>query len=417
MNRCPFTNLLDPETYAAGVPFDELARLRAAGALVKLDDPLTGVPYWVVTRREELDAISKDPKRFSSAARTALPMEYDEEMVEHIHRKMFINLDPPEHLKYRKLVRRAFTPSAVEAQEPSFRDHARRIVNSVLPRGECEFVEEVAAELPLLAILDLLGIPAEDRKQFFHWTNTMLFADDPDMQTSPEEGDTAAAQVIEYAYRLAARHRQSPEGSAPVLRALMDSEVDGHKLSEEEFGWIFVLLLVGGNETTRTAIAQGMRLLLEHPDQLQYLVEHPDKIGNACEEILRYNSSFIGMRRTAASESQIGDAHIESGDKIILCYQSANHDERVFGDDAECFDVRRAERMPDLYNQHRAFGNGQHFCLGSHLARLEMRVMLEEVITRMKNLRLAAPPKRIRSNFVSALKELRVTFDPVAAEA
>jgi cytochrome P450 len=415
MNRCPFSNMMDPDTYTQGVPFDELARIRATAPLVKFDDPTYGVPYWLVTRRDALDEISKDPKRFSSAARTALVAEYPQEMVEEIHRKMFINLDPPEHMKYRKIVRRAFTPNAVDSMEPAFREHARRIVDAVLPRGECEFVEEVAAELPLLAILDLLGIPAGDRKDFFHWTNTMIFADDPDMQTTPEEGDLAAAQVIEYAQRLADKHYQNPQASPRVLYDLLEGEVDGEKLDREEFGWLFVLLLVGGNETTRTAIAQGMRLLLEHPDQLQYLAENPDRIEGACEEILRYNSSFIFMRRTAMEDTEVAGIPIAKGDKIALCYQSVNHDERVFGDDADSFDVRRAERMPDLYNQHRSFGVGQHFCLGSHLARMEMEVMMGEVLTRLKNLRPAAPAKRIRSNFISGLKELRVNFDPVAA--
>ncbi len=322
-------------------------------------------------------------------------------------------MDPPRHMKYRKIVRRAFTPSAVDALEPSFRAHARKIVDAVLPRGECEFVEEVAAELPLLAILDILGINPEDRKNFFHWTNTMIFADDPDMATTPEEGQIAASHVVEYAIRLYEQHQRHPQASTPVLAALLDAEVDGEHLTRDEFCWIFVMLLVGGNETTRTAIAQGMRLLLEHPDQLAWLQAHPERIGDACEEMLRYNGSFISMRRTAMEDVELEGASIRKGDKIILSYQSANHDEAVFGEDADRFDVRRPERMPDLYNQHRAFGIGQHFCLGSHLARLEMKVMMEEVLTRMKNPKLKAPPRHIRSYFVSALKELQVSFDAV----
>lgn len=412
MTECPFANLTDPDTYAQGVPFTELKRLRDTAPLVKLEDPLTGVPYWAVTRREVLDEISKNARLFSSAARTCFPMEYDDAMVRDIHRHMFLNMDPPRHMKYRKIVRQAFTPKTVESQEPLFREHSRRIVNAVLPRGECEFVEEVAAELPLLAILEILGIPLEDRKQFFDWTNTMIFADDPDMSTTEEEGQLAAAEVMRYALRLAARHREKPEASTPVLSALLNTEIDGEKLSEEDFCWIFVMLLVGGNETTRTAIAQGMRLLLEHPEQLAYLQANPDKIAGACEEILRYNGSFISMRRTAMEDVELAGAQMRQGDKILLHYQTVNHDESVFGDDADTFDVRRAERMSDLYNQHRAFGIGQHFCIGSHLARLEMKVMMEEVLTRMHKLRLDGPAEHVRSYFVSALKKLPVRFDP-----
>ncbi len=296
------------------------------------------------------------------------------------------------------------------AYEANFRQHARAIVDAVAGRGECEFVEEVAAELPLIAILDLLGVPLEDRKQFFDWTNTMIFADDPDMSTSEEEAQLAAMEVIGYAMQLAARHREKPMDN--ITGALLDAELDGEPVSEEMFGWMFILILVGGNESTRTVIAQGMRLLMEHPDQLQYLVDNPDKIPNAVEEMLRYNTAFISMRRTATEDCELGGQQIRKGDKIVLHYHTANHDEEVFGEDAMAFDVTRAERMPDLYNQLRSFGIGQHFCIGTHLARLELRVMFEEIIPRLRNPRFAAPPKYVRSYFVNAMKEMRITFDP-----
>ena len=410
MSECPFKNLVDPMTYAEGMPYEELARIREAGTLKKFDDPLTDVPYWAVTGVEEMDFISKNPKLFSSAKRSAFPMEYPQEMIDMVHCHMFINMDPPDHIKFRKIVRRAFTPKAVDSYEAKFRAHAKRIVDAVAKRGECEFLEEVAAELPLLAILELLGVDAEDRKQFFEWTNTMIFADDPDMATSEEESIAASTEVLMYALKLIENHKENPNNI--VLSALLDADIDGEALSQDEFQFFFILLLVGGNESTRTVIAHGMRLLMEYPEQLQYLVDNPDKIPDAVEEILRYNTAFIAMRRTAVEDVEVAGEQIKEGDKVVLHYHAANHDERVFGEDALTFDVRRAERMPDLYNRHRAFGVGQHFCIGSHLARLELRVMFEEIIPRLRNPKFADDTKYVKSFFVNAIKEMKITFDP-----
>lgn len=415
MSQCPFTNLLDPDTYAGGMPYEKLREIREAGPLVKLEDPITGVPYWAVTRIAEMDYVSKNPKLFSSAARSAFPMEYPQDMVDGIHRQTIINMDPPQHQKVRRIVRNAFTPKRVESYGPNFREHARRIIDSVAARGECEFVEEVAAELPLIAILELLGVPLEDRRKFFDWTNTMIFADDPDMAISELEGQMASLEVIQYALNLAAQHRESPMDN--ITGALLDAELEGAPISEDMFGWMFILILVGGNESTRTVIAQGMRLLMEHPDQLQYLVDNPDKIGNACEEILRYNTAFISMRRTATEDTELSGQQIKKGDKVLLHYHTANHDEAIFGEDAMAFDVTRAERMPDLYNQLRSFGIGQHFCIGTHLARLELNIMFEELIPRLRNPRLQGEPKFVRSFFVNAMKELRISFDPESTSA
>jgi cytochrome P450 len=388
MSQCPFANLLDPDTYAQGMPYQKL---------------------------RDLDLVSKNPSLYSSAARSAFPMEYDQDMVDGIHSNTIINMDPPQHQKVRRIVRNAFTPKRVESYEPKFREHAKRIVDAVASRGECEFVEEVAAELPLIAILELLGVPLEDRKKFFDWTNTMIFADDPDMSISELEGQMASLNVIQYAMDLAAKHQSEPMDN--ITGALLDAELNGAPISEDLFGWMFILILVGGNESTRTVIAQGMRLLMEHPDQLQYLVDNPDKIANACEEILRYNTAFISMRRTAMHDTELGGQHIKQGDKVLLHYHTINHDEDVFGPDAMAFDVTRAERMPDLYNQLRSFGIGQHFCIGTHLARLELRIMFEEIIPRLRNPKFRDQPKFVRSFFVNAMKEMNIRFDPGVTNA
>jgi cytochrome P450 len=193
MSGCPYANLLDPDTYAQGMPYQKLKEIRDAGPVVKQDDPITGIPYWTITRQIELDEVSKNPKLYSSAERSPFPMEFDDWLITDVHRKTIIGMDPPEHQVVRRIMRNAFTPKNVDSYEPKLREHARRIVDAVVKRGECEFVEEVAAELPLITILELLGVPLEDRKKFFDWTNTMIFADDPDMAIDEDAGNIASS--------------------------------------------------------------------------------------------------------------------------------------------------------------------------------------------------------------------------------
>tara|TARA_R110000782_G_scaffold49110_6_gene106969 strand:- start:715 stop:1893 length:1179 start_codon:yes stop_codon:yes gene_type:complete len=391
------------------MPYESLKDIRQYGPVVKIADPLTDIPYWAVVGQQELDFVSKNPALFSSAMRTAFPMEIPQDEVDFIHCHTIINMDPPRHQKVRRIVREAFTPKRVNTYEPAFRAHAKQIIDRIVHRGECEFVEEVAAELPLIAILELLGVPLEDRNQFFEWTNTMMFADDPDMATSIEDGQIAAGECINYALALAAQHRQQPMNN--ITGALLDGNVDGEPITEEDFAWMFILILVGGNESTRTVISQGMRLLMEHPDQLEFLVQNPDKIVDAIDEILRYNTAFIQMRRTATEDIELGGQQLRAGDKVILHYHAVNHSEAVFGEDAMRFDVRRSERMPKLGQQLRSFGIGQHFCIGSHLARLELQVMFEEIITRLRNPSLQGEIAYIRSYFVNGIKTMRIRFD------
>mgnify|MGYP000232887462 FL=1 len=413
MSQCPFAdfkNLIDPDTYADGMPYDELARIRQSGPIHYMEDPTMGIPYWLVTGREEIDFISKNPQLFSSEARTALADEFTQDEIDAIQSNMTINMDPPRQMKSRKIVRATFTPKAVDSYEARFREHAKNIVDKVASRGECEFVEEVAAELPLLAILELCGIPAEDRKDFFEWTNTMMFNQDSEMAVDKQAAEIASFHVIEYAMKLAAEHKENPKDD--IIGALLRGTEREEGLDEDEFVWFFLMLIAAGNESTRTVTSHGMRLLMDHPDQLEYLVENPDKIPGACEEMLRYNTAFILMRRTAMEDVEVGGMQIKKGDKIIMHYHTVNQDETIFGEDAMEFDVRRAERMPDLYNQHRAFGIGQHFCLGTHLARLEMRVMFEEIIPRLRHPKLVGPIEYTRSNLVNGIKRMQITFDP-----
>ncbi len=418
MSQCPFANfpnLIDPETYVNGMPYETLAAIRASGPVHYMDGSYMGVPYWLVTGRDEIDFVSKNPKLFSSEARSALAEEYSEDDMVLIHRNMTINQDPPGQMKSRKIVRATFTPSAVNSYEASFRQHARNIVDRVAGRGECEFVEEVAAELPLLAILELCGIPPEDRKDFFEWTNKMMFNQDPEMSAGQEEAEAASFKVIEYAMKLMEQHKTNPKKD--IIGALLQGNGKDEGLNDAEFVWFFLMLIAAGNESTRTVTTQGMRLLMENPEQLQYLIDNPDKIPGACEEMLRYNTAFTLMRRQCLEDTEVGGHLIKKGDKVIMHYHTVNHDETIFGADAMQFDVRRAERMPNLYNEHRAFGVGQHFCLGTHLARLEMRVMFEEIIPRIRNPKLVGDIAYTRSNLVNGIKRMYITFDPEVTTA
>ena len=418
MSQCPFANfpnLIDPETYVKGMPYETLAKIRASGPVHYMDGSYLGVPYWLITGRDEIDFISKRPKQFSSEARSALAEEFTEDEMNLIHRNMTINQDPPRQMKSRKIVRATFTPGAVDSYEASFRQHAKNIVDRVAGRGECEFVEEVAAELPLLAILELCGIPPEDRKDFFEWTNKMMFNQDPEMAADHAEAEAASFKVIEYAMKLMEQHKTNPKKD--IIGALLQGNGKDEGLSDEEFVWFFLMLIAAGNESTRTVTTQGMRMLMENPEQLQYLVDNPDKIPGACEEMLRYNTAFTLMRRQCMEDTEVGGHLIKKGDKVIMHYHTVNHDETIFGEDAMQFDVRRAERMPNLYNEHRAFGIGQHFCLGTHLARLEMRVMFEEIIPRIRNPKLVGEVAYTRSNLVNGIKRMHITFDPEVTSA
>ncbi len=412
MSSCPYTNLLDPDLYVHGNHHDAMLEVREKGGkVVKIDDPITGIPYWAIQGREEVDFICKQPLLFSSEEGTAIPMEAAEGSLES-QRLMLVNMDPPRHNKLRRIARNAFTPTTVNSYEAKFRQYAKEIVNNVASRGECEFVEEVAAELPLIAILELCGVPKEDRKQFFAWTNAMFFTADDSMSEGDDNrmaAQDAAAHMYLYAAELARQHAEKPLNN--IIGALLDGEINDEKLTSDEFSAFFLMLIAAGNESTRSVTAHGMRLLMEHPDQLQMLVDDPSLIPYACEEILRYNAAFLCMRRVAMDDVEVGGQMIKKGDKVILFWHGVNRDERVF-DDPMSFNINRSKDMPDLYKEHRAFGIGQHFCLGSHLARLEMHVMFEEILPRLRNPTFAAPVQYVRDYFVNGIKSMPIKFDP-----
>jgi cholest-4-en-3-one 26-monooxygenase len=394
-------DLYSPDTWLKGVPHDHLTRLRREDPVHFHEEP-DGPGFWAVTKHADIIRISKDPQTFSSWL-GGTNLEERSELELAIIRAMLINLDPPRHVRYRRLVQRGFTPRSVAKLEPRIREHTVRILERVAPKEECDFVTEVAAELPLLVIAELLGVPTDDRHRIFDLSNRLIGFDDPEFQTSPEDGRIAAAEMWAYARELGAGRRRDPRDD--LVSALVHGEVNGEKLPEEEFSSFFLILAVAGNETTRNLISGGMLALMQHPEQRARLIEDPNLIPTAVEELLRWVTPLIYFRRTTTREVELRGREIPKGAKIALFYHSANRDEEVF-DDPFRFDVGRTP------NHHLAFGIGEHFCLGAHLARLEIRIMFEELLKRFPDMEPAGPVRRLRSNFINGIKEMRVRFTP-----
>jgi cholest-4-en-3-one 26-monooxygenase len=280
---------------------------------------------------------------------------------------------------------------------------ARAIVDAVALKGECDFVTEIAAELPLRVIAEFLGVPQEDRFKVFELSNRLIGFDDPEFTHSFHDGKVAAMEMYLYAQQMAEQRRGRP--GTDLTSVLLQGEVDGQHLSESEFNAFFLLLAVAGNETTRNLISGGMLALIEHPEQRARLLADMTLLPTAVEEMLRWVSPVMHFRRTATRDTEIRGQQIATGDKVVMFYPSANRDEEVFPD-GDRFNVARTP------NDHLAFGIGEHFCLGSNLARLEIRIIFEELLTRLPGMELAAPAERLRSNFISGIKRMPVRFTP-----
>jgi cholest-4-en-3-one 26-monooxygenase len=394
-------DIFDPDLYVKGVPHEAFRRLRAEAPVYWHGEP-GGRGFWAVTRYDDVVSISKDPGTFSSWRGGTNIQDYPPEAVSQI-RLLMLNMDPPQHHKFRRLVSTGFTPRQVSRLEIGIRETARNIIDAVAREGRCDFVTKIAAELPLQVIADLMGVPQEDRHKLFAWSNRLIGFDDPEFQTSMEDAKIAAGEVWMYANQLAAS-RQGQRGD-DLVSVLMNAEVDGERLTEMEFDAFFLLLAVAGNETTRNLVSGGMLTLMEHPEQRQRLIDDPALLTTAIEEMLRWVTPVIHFRRTATRDTELRGQRIAENDKVVLYYSSANRDEAVF-ENASTFDVGRTP------NDHLAFGVGEHFCLGSSLARLEIRVIFEEIVRRLPDMRVAAPVRRLRSNFINGIKELPVEYTP-----
>lgn len=396
-------DVYDLDTYVRAVPHDVFAQLRRENPVCFTAMP-GGQGFWAITKYADVVAISKDPKTYSSARGGTNLMDLPPEELS-IVQMMMVNMDPPKHTKFRNLVSKGFTPRMITQLEPMIRKAAARTIDAVAKRGECDFVPSIAGDLPLIIIADLLGVPQADRSKVFDWSNSLIGFDDPEFQTSLEDGKMAAGELWMYANALAAQRREKPE--LDLTSVLVHASVDGEKLTEMEFDAFFLMLAVAGNETTRNAISGGMLALIQHPEERQRLLDDPSLIPSAVEEILRWVTPVIHFRRTLTRDVELRGQQLREGDKVAVFYPAANRDEEVFKDPMT-FDVTRQP------NEHLSFGVGQHFCLGASLARLELRVIFEELLKRLPDLALAGDVRRLRSNFINGIKSMPVRFTPEA---
>ena len=384
-----------------GFPHPYFKMLRAEAPLCWHPER-NGPGHWVVTRYEDLKHVSRNPLIFSSALGGTTVRDMPPENLER-SRAIMLNMDPPQHQKYRRLVGRGFTPRMIQQLGAHIREVAIQVIDRVAPRGECEFVSEIAAPLPMQVICEMMGVPEEDRAGVYELSNRLIGFDDPEYQRSHDDGITASIEMFMYASKLSERVKREPADD--IVTTLVSADVDGEKLSDLDFNSFFLLLAVAGNETTRTATSQGIRLLANHRDQRERLLRDPALIPTAIEEIVRYTPPVMHFRRTATEDTELRGMKIRAGEKVTMWYPSVNRDEDVFPN-ADTFDVGRTP------NEHLGFGIGEHFCLGASLARLELVIIFEELLRRLPDITLDGPVRHLRSSLIDGIKEMRVHFTP-----
>jgi cytochrome P450 len=359
-----------------------------------------GPGYRVATRHDDVWHVSRNPQLFCSGNGSNigdLPQEMNEFF------GSMINMDDPKHYRLRSIVSRGFTPKEVARVEGYVRTKAAAIVDRILdkfPEGECDFVDEIAAALPLEVICDMMGIPAEDISKIYHWTNVILGGADPDVGRDYEYLMTAALEMFQYAQELGENRRATPTDD--ITSVMMNAEVDGEQLTAQEFGSFFILLVVAGNETTRNAISHGMKALTDFPEQRDiWFGDFDAHTRTAVDEIVRFSTPVIHFRRTATEDTVLAGHQLHAGDKVVMLYSAANRDERVFRD-PESFDVTRPLQPAQV-----GFGaGGPHFCLGANLARREIGVMFDEIRRRLPEMRITGEPAYLQSNFINGIKRL-----------
>ena len=405
--------LSDPEFWIAPRAYREAAfrALREADGLRYFDEwdyqdsPVPKGPgYWAVTRYDDVWAASRNPHVFISG-RGVNVTDIPQEMNEFIG--SMIAMDDPRHFRLRSIVSKGFTPRQTAQVEGYVRTKATTIIDRLLeqfPEGECDFVDQVAAPLPLQIICEMMGIQPDDEAQIFQWTNVILGVGDPEYVGSFEQLLGVLMEMFAYAQKLGEDRRADPGDD--IASVLMHAEVDGERLTPQEFGSFFILLVVAGNETTRNAIAHGMKLLTDFPDQRRLWFEDFDAHAKtAVDEIVRYSTPVMHFRRTAVEDTVINNTKISAGQKVVLWYNSANRDETVFAN-ADQFDVTRA-----LQPQQVGFGaGGPHFCLGANLARREIAVIFDEIRARLPSLMITSEPDYLQSAFINGIKRMRCAW-------
>ncbi|NUU24780.1 MAG: cytochrome P450 [Streptomycetaceae bacterium] len=408
----PGIDLLDLDRFRDGEHHEMFRRLRAEAPVAWHEHP-TGAGFWNLTRHADVVAASRDSETFSSEAEGVNGFVTADELRAvgaggaggDLRGLMMLYTDPPKHTRYRKLVNAGFTPRMIRLLEQHLRHRAQVIVDHVVERGACDFVEDLAAELPLQAIAEIMGVPQEDRRLLFDWTNRMIGIDDPEFVDEDGTGGAAAGELYGYAHQLAAQRREEPRDD--IVTRLINAEIDGDRLSEAEFDFFMLLLAVAGNETTRNTASWAMLALLRNPEVFAALKADPAGLmDGAVEEFLRWASPVYYFRRHVTRDVEIGGQQMAAGDKVVLWYISANRDESVFADPFT-FDITRSPNPQVAFG-----GGGAHFCLGANLARMELRLIFEEIVERLPDMRLAGDPQILRSSFIGGVKHLPVTFTP-----
>ncbi len=392
-------DLLDPEWFAEGPPHDLFARMRREEP-VRWNALADGTGFWSVTRHEDISAVSRDTVTFSSW-RAGIFMNPDQVMPLDVNRNLLLYKDPPEHTKYRLILQTAFTPNTVAKVEDDIRALVTRTIDKFAGDGEADLAKQLAIPVPLGVLAEMMGLPAEDTEKLFEWTELIEAA-----QRSPEPAAATETFMAMAAYLHEQIARQAEEGvEDSLVMRLRAAEVEGEKLDDSEILVFFGLLVFAGNDTTRNTLASGISTLLDHPDQLAELREDPSLIPDAVEEILRYTSVVNYFVRTATTDTELGGQQIAENDKVIIWYTSASRDESIF-DDPDTFDIHRGSK------DHKAFGGGgRHFCLGSGLARLTLKVTLEETIGRLGGLERAGEVEYRPSSWAHMLTSLPVRFE------
>lgn len=387
------------ETWGRGVPHDQFDRLRAEAPVAWHPEP-DGPGFWAITKHADVRTVSRDWETFSSeVGATFIPDQTEEAMAS--LQLSILNMDPPRHNRMRRLVSKAFTPRMVERLVDDIEQRATRVIDNVIDRGECEFVEEIAGQVPVQMICEMMGLERDLWPKMFEASNHLIGSrDDPEFAHILP--DLAAAEIYILCNEVAEDRRSNPRDD--LMTALVQAEVDGERLDTPELNLFFISLIVAGNETTRNLINLSLLALLDHPDQAQRLRDDPTLWDTATEEMLRWGSSIHNFRRTATRDTELRGVPIAAGDKVVMYYASANRDSDVFVD-PHTFDVGRTP------NDHVTFGGGGvHYCLGASLARAEIRATMRQVVDRLPNIALAGPPERLVSDFVNGIKRMPVTW-------
>ncbi len=397
--------IYDPARYATeGPPLEEFARLRAEAPVSKIADHEQPNGLWAVTRYADVVHVSRHPEVFSSHRQTSLLNEMPDAEQLTQQQMMMVNQDAPEHTRLRSLVNRGFTPRMIGKLTDKITAACTRIVDEAVAAGEGDFVTLCAAELPLVVIADLIGVPYEDRHKLFDWTNRMISSADPD-GPGQEDARAASIELITYAYELGTQHKLNPTDD--IITKLVSPDDNGQELSDLEFALFFMLLSVAGNETTRNSISGGTLALIEHPDQWARLKADPAGMaGTTAEEVVRWVTPVNAFRRTTTEDTELGGVAIPEGEKVVIFYSSANRDAAAF-DQPDVFDVGRTP------NEHVGFGGGgPHFCLGRHLARLEIEIMFRTLAEKIDHVELTGPIRRLHSNFLNGITNMPVRLVP-----